>query len=360
MLAQLGDSAAREPRRRPAGLLHRLLRRAAAVLPRRQHRRPRRQRHGQRPCHERRPGRLPLLRVHPGGGRRDVAWSPGSPRRMGAAARAAGVEVATGDTKVVEAGHGDGIYLNTAGIGLIPAGVDMRPQRVVPGDVVIVSGDDRRARRGDHERARGTGVRRRRSRATARRSAASSRRCSPSPPTCTCCATPPAAAWPPPSTRSRRPPAPVCVIQERDVPVPAAGGQRLRHPRPRPDVRRQRGQAGRLRPPRARRRGARRDAGASAGRRCGGDRRGASRHTPAWSWPVPRSAAPAWSICRWGSSCRGSADGKRDGGCRGAAAARDARRACHGGRAATAVPRMAHTDRLPARQCSSRLLTSTL
>jgi hydrogenase expression/formation protein HypE len=59
---------------------------------------------------------------------------------LGAAARAAGVEVVTGDTKVVEAGHGDGIYINTAGIGLIPAGVDLRPQRVVPGDVVIVSG----------------------------------------------------------------------------------------------------------------------------------------------------------------------------------------------------------------------------
>lgn len=60
---------------------------------------------------------------------------------MGAAAQAAGVEVATGDTKVVEAGHGDGIYLNTAGIGIIPDGVDLRPQRVVPGDVVIVSGE---------------------------------------------------------------------------------------------------------------------------------------------------------------------------------------------------------------------------
>nr|WP_283843791.1 hydrogenase expression/formation protein HypE [Kitasatospora humi] len=59
---------------------------------------------------------------------------------LGAAARAAGVEVATGDTKVVEAGHGDGLYINTAGIGLLPPGVDLRPQRVVPGDVVIVSG----------------------------------------------------------------------------------------------------------------------------------------------------------------------------------------------------------------------------
>jgi hydrogenase expression/formation protein HypE len=59
---------------------------------------------------------------------------------LGAAARTAGVEVATGDTKVVETGHGDGIYVNTAGIGLVPDGVDLRPQRVVPGDVVIVSG----------------------------------------------------------------------------------------------------------------------------------------------------------------------------------------------------------------------------
>ncbi len=59
---------------------------------------------------------------------------------LGAAARSAGVEVVTGDTKVVEAGRGDGIYLNTAGLGLIPAGVDIHPQRAVPGDVVIVSG----------------------------------------------------------------------------------------------------------------------------------------------------------------------------------------------------------------------------
>lgn len=59
---------------------------------------------------------------------------------VGAAARAAGVTVATGDTKVVEAGHGDGIYLNTAGVGLVPPGVDIRPQRAAPGDAVIVSG----------------------------------------------------------------------------------------------------------------------------------------------------------------------------------------------------------------------------
>ncbi|MER5777785.1 hydrogenase expression/formation protein HypE [Streptomyces sp. NPDC002039] len=62
-------------------------------------------------------------------------------RSMGVAARAAGVEIATGDTKVVESGRGDGVYVNTAGIGLVPDGVDLRAQRVVPGDVVIVSGE---------------------------------------------------------------------------------------------------------------------------------------------------------------------------------------------------------------------------
>jgi hydrogenase expression/formation protein HypE len=59
---------------------------------------------------------------------------------MGVAALVAGVELVTGDTKVVEAGHGDGLYVNTAGIGVIPPGVDIRPDRAHPGDVVIVSG----------------------------------------------------------------------------------------------------------------------------------------------------------------------------------------------------------------------------
>ncbi|MFC8842272.1 hydrogenase expression/formation protein HypE [Streptomyces griseoincarnatus] len=61
-------------------------------------------------------------------------------RAMGAAAEAAGVTVATGDTKVVETGHGDGVYVTTAGVGLVPDGVDIRPQRARPGDAVIVSG----------------------------------------------------------------------------------------------------------------------------------------------------------------------------------------------------------------------------
>ncbi|UQX89472.1 hydrogenase expression/formation protein HypE [Jatrophihabitans telluris] len=59
---------------------------------------------------------------------------------MGAAARRAGVAIVTGDTKVVDAGHGDQVYVNTAGVGLIPDGVDIRPQRAAVGDVIIVSG----------------------------------------------------------------------------------------------------------------------------------------------------------------------------------------------------------------------------
>jgi hydrogenase expression/formation protein HypE len=59
---------------------------------------------------------------------------------LAAAARAAGVPVATGDTKVVERGKGDGVYLSCAGIGLVPPGRALRPDRVSAGDVVLVSG----------------------------------------------------------------------------------------------------------------------------------------------------------------------------------------------------------------------------
>ncbi len=60
---------------------------------------------------------------------------------LGTAALAAEVRLVTGDTKVVDAGHGDGIFINTAGIGLVPQGVDIRPQRARPGDIVLVSGE---------------------------------------------------------------------------------------------------------------------------------------------------------------------------------------------------------------------------
>lgn len=57
------------------------------------------------------------------------------------AAREAGVRIVTGDTKVVDRGKGDGIFINTAGIGLVPEGVDISPRRVTPGDAILVSGD---------------------------------------------------------------------------------------------------------------------------------------------------------------------------------------------------------------------------
>jgi hydrogenase expression/formation protein HypE len=59
---------------------------------------------------------------------------------MGAAATAAGVELVTGDTKVVEAGHGDGVYVTTTGVGVIADGIELSPERAAPGDTVIVSG----------------------------------------------------------------------------------------------------------------------------------------------------------------------------------------------------------------------------
>jgi hydrogenase expression/formation protein HypE len=59
---------------------------------------------------------------------------------MAAAARAAGVEIVTGDTKVVDSGHGDGLYITTAGVGLVPDGVAVGPDQARPGDVVLVSG----------------------------------------------------------------------------------------------------------------------------------------------------------------------------------------------------------------------------
>ncbi|ROP33729.1 hydrogenase expression/formation protein HypE [Couchioplanes caeruleus] len=60
---------------------------------------------------------------------------------MGAAARAAGVRLVTGDTKVVDNGSGDGAYINTSGIGLVADGVDIGPRRATAGDAVLISGD---------------------------------------------------------------------------------------------------------------------------------------------------------------------------------------------------------------------------
>ncbi len=60
---------------------------------------------------------------------------------MGKAAKETGVSIVTGDTKVVDRGKGDGLYINTAGVGIILPNADISPLRVKPGDAVILSGD---------------------------------------------------------------------------------------------------------------------------------------------------------------------------------------------------------------------------
>ena len=59
---------------------------------------------------------------------------------MADACERAGVRLVTGDTKVVERGAADGLYITTSGIGLIPDGVEVGPERCRPGDVIIVTG----------------------------------------------------------------------------------------------------------------------------------------------------------------------------------------------------------------------------
>lgn len=62
-------------------------------------------------------------------------------RSMARAAAAAGVTVVTGDTKVVDRRGGDGMFINTAGVGVVEHGLEVGPAAVRPGDAVIVSGD---------------------------------------------------------------------------------------------------------------------------------------------------------------------------------------------------------------------------
>jgi hydrogenase expression/formation protein HypE len=57
------------------------------------------------------------------------------------AAEKCGVQIITGDTKVVDKGKGDGVFINTAGIGVIEHGQKITPQNVQAGDAILVSGD---------------------------------------------------------------------------------------------------------------------------------------------------------------------------------------------------------------------------
>lgn len=59
---------------------------------------------------------------------------------MGRAANAAGVPVVTGDTKVVEKGKGDGVFITTTGIGVVPEGINISGDLAKPGDAILLSG----------------------------------------------------------------------------------------------------------------------------------------------------------------------------------------------------------------------------
>lgn len=67
----------------------------------------------------------------------ELAWLV---QAMAKAAETAGVQLVTGDTKVVDRGHGDGVYINTTGVGVLRDGIDIHPRNIRPGDVVLVSG----------------------------------------------------------------------------------------------------------------------------------------------------------------------------------------------------------------------------
>ena len=62
-------------------------------------------------------------------------------RSMKASAERTGVQIVTGDTKVIDTGNGDGLYINTTGIGKVSPGVNIGPAQVQSGDVVLVNGD---------------------------------------------------------------------------------------------------------------------------------------------------------------------------------------------------------------------------
>lgn len=69
----------------------------------------------------------------------DALWRIAQSMRE--AALAAGVTIVTGDTKVVERGKGDGVYINTAGVGVLSTDLTISPAAVRPGDAVLLSGD---------------------------------------------------------------------------------------------------------------------------------------------------------------------------------------------------------------------------
>ena len=136
-LAAMGDAGAVGEGARDD---HRQLRGEADPLPRRLDRRAGRERHRERPRRVRAPGRWRLtlsLILEEGLPADDLRAEV---EAIAAAARDAGVEIVAGDTKVVERGHADQMYICTTGVGKLDPRADMSPASLTPGDRVLVSG----------------------------------------------------------------------------------------------------------------------------------------------------------------------------------------------------------------------------
>ena len=227
---------------------------------------------------------------------------------MAEAAVLAGVPVVTGDTKVVDRGAADGMYITTAGVGVVPSGRDLAAARVGVGDVVLVSGT-----MGDH----GTAVMLARGdlalEADISSDTAPLHRLVED-----LLAAAPDTRWLRDSTRGGV--GTVCnelardadltvVLDEQSPAHPARGGRRLRAAGHRPALRGQRGEArrGRAGGPGGCRPGAR-----CARTRSGQLRRASAKSTPSrpGSWSCgPPWAGPASSTCSSATRCQGFAEG---------------------------------------------------
>ena len=192
---------------------------------------------------------------------------------MAAASRAAGVPVVTGDTKVVEQGKGDGVFITTTGVGVVPDGVDIAGDRARPGDAIIVSGS-----LGDH----GVAIMSLRENLTFETTIESDTAALhelvaamvAAAPGIHCLRDPTRGGLATTLNEIARQSGCGMVIRERALPIKGRGQGGLRVPRPRPALCRQRRKARGDRAPRGRESRARRDARASVGSRCRGHRRG--------------------------------------------------------------------------------------
>ena len=177
-------------------------------------------------------------------------------RSMAQAARDAGVRIVTGDTKVVDRGKGDGVFINTTGIGLVPEGVHIAPDARAARGPAAAERAHRRPRHRHHVGARGARVRDHdrerlgRPERARRRAARRARRARPR------AARSHARRRGERAQRDRRVRAGRAAPRGARDPAGRAGARRLRDPRARPALRRERGQVPRDR--RARRRRSRR------------------------------------------------------------------------------------------------------